>query len=161
MNNTKKIEFYLAEIINDYKTIVPASIITFWANNYGKIVNKPILDKNGTKWTVDKILTVDSEEEVTSSEVSWRSNSSALELDYSAPYLESILPNWEENNELIPFAALNIESAAFDLLVINFLYTNNPKVSIWLHEESTREEPFLIEVADSCDEFILKINSKM
>lgn len=154
MTTKSKIELYIAGVIEKNRISVPVSLIAFWADNYGLTINKIIIDKEGNEWVIDKVLSVDAEDEILSTEISWRNNSSPLELDYSAPYLESVLPNWEENDLLIPFAALNTENAAFDLLVINFLSGNIPKISIWVHEESNDIEAFFIDVADNCQVFL-------
>lgn len=161
MKNTKeKIKKYLEEILDDTAEIIPESIINFWVENYGLTVNKTITDENNKKWNIDRILTVDSDEEVDQNSISWRNNSDFADLDYSLPYLESILSNWEENDTLIPIMGIESNNYAnYDLLVINISNNNIPKISIWVHDENwNSDEPYLIDISKNCDEFINKWN---
>ena len=156
-----KILTYLKEVLRDTVTDVPDSFVDFWIDHYGAKVKKIILDKNDKEWRVDKVLTVDEENEVAPKPISWRNGSSPEALDYSVLHLESIFSNWEEHEELIPFAGIDsLESTAYDLLVLNFLETTVPKVSVWVHEQSFGyEEPYLIDVADSFEDFLAKWNA--
>lgn len=151
MNTKNRIELYLAETT---AAEIPGSFIDYWVKNYGKVIDIPITDKQGGQWVLQKMLTVNDEDEMEDGEISWRNNSSPAELDFSVPYLESILPNWEENDRLIPFAALNTDNAAFDLAVLDFSGSLTPKISIWVHEKNA-QEMFLIDIADTVDDFLM------
>lgn len=145
-----KLERYLAETAAGE---IPGPFIDFWTENYGKNIHKTIRDADDNEWVLQRMLTVNDEKEIETGTISWRNNTVPEELDYSVPYLESVLPNWEENDRLIPFAALNTDNAAFDLAVLNFSESSIPKISIWLHEESLREA-FLTDIANTAEDFL-------
>lgn len=151
----EKIKTHLVRLLEDKNDVFPDEILQFWVRHYGATVDKTILDKTGKEWTVDQVLSVDMKEDVSPTPVSWRNNISPAALDYSAPYLESVLSNWEEHDKLIAIAGIRShEKSNYDLLVISFLEGHSPKVSIWVHNESFGyDEPYLIEVADSFEIF--------
>jgi len=122
MGNVIKIENYLKGLGTNLFDKIPKEVLQFWSENYGKDVHINIIDYNGKSWTVDKVLTVDDFSDVNDEKKSWRSNSSPEELDYSLQYLESILPNWEEQSELIPIFGINAkDNSEYDLVVLNMI----------------------------------------
>jgi hypothetical protein len=159
MSIKQKIKDYINEILGDKSVVVPESIIDFWATNYGQQVNKTMVDNSGNNWRIDRVLTVDAEEDVNITKTSWRNNVGAEELDYSVPYLESILSNWVENDKLIPLLAINSnETACYDLVVIN-LFHETLKLSVWVHDDNIdMDEPVLYNIAESVDDFLIQWN---
>lgn len=159
MTSTKeKIVRYLKETLGDHDVAIPESLIDFWSTYYGQPINKTMTDVEGQSWHMDSVLTVDSREEVNPTEYSWRNSSSPAALDYSVPYLESVLSNWEEHDRLIPIMAIESqERAEFDLVVINLVDNQKLKISIWVHEENDdSDEPYLVDLAENWDDFYEK-----
>lgn len=156
----QKIRNYLYELLGtDYK-LIPEAIIDFWSEVYSQQVDRVVKDTHGNEWRIDRVLTVDNESDVNHDIISWRNNSASEQLDYSVPYLESILPNWEENELLIPILGIDSNSmASYDLVVINLTDIKLPKLSVWVHDENVgNEEPVLHDLKDDFETFINKWN---
>jgi hypothetical protein len=156
----QKIEKYLFELLGTDSKFIPEAIIDFWSEVYGQQVDKVMKDTNGNEWRIDRVLTVDNESDVNHETISWRNDSAAEHLDYSVPYLESVLPNWEENELLIPILGIDSNSTAeYDLVVLNLTDIKFPKLSVWLHDENVgKEEPVLYDLKDDLESFIVKWN---
>ena len=156
----QKIENYLYELLGTDCKFIPEAIIDFWGKVYGHQVDKVIKDTQGIEWRIDRVLTVDNESDVNHNTISWRNNSAAEQLDYSVPYLESVLPNWEENELLIPILGIDSNSIAhYDLVVINLTDIKSPRLSVWVHDENIgMEEPVLHDLEDDFETFIKKWN---
>lgn len=155
MSNIIKIENYLNGLGTNLFDKIPKEVLQFWSEHYGKDVCINIIDCNGKSWTVDKVLTVDDYSDSIHEKKSCRNNSSPEELDYSLQYLESILPNWEEQSELIPIFGINSkDNSEYDLLVLNMI--DKPKACIWVHEENF-DEPLLIDIKNEITDFFKNI----
>ena len=152
--NKQKLEAYLLDLMQEGFNSFPTSILEFWSTHYGMELNKVIADKNGNNWTVDRILTVDTDEDAPAEPISWRHNNGPEALDYSLPYLESILPNWEEDAALIPMMAINSnENSTYDLVVLDLSNATTPKLSIWVHDDSA-DDTTLFDLTQDLDEFL-------
>jgi hypothetical protein len=158
MRQEQKIRNYLYDLLGTDSKLIPESIIIFWSEEYGKQVDMILQDKRGIEWRIDRVLTVDVESDVDHNKISWRNNSAAEELDYSVPYLESVLPNWEENELLIPILGIDSNSMAnYDLVVINLTDIKLFKLSVWVHDENVgNEEPVLHDFEDDFETFFIK-----
>ena len=154
--NTKqqKLEAYLLDVMQDGFNSFPISILEFWSHHYGRQLHKVITDKDGNNWTVDKILTVDTGEDAPAHPISWRHNNGPEALDYSLPYLESVLPNWEVDANLIPFMGIHSnDQATYDLVVVNLTDATTPRLSIWVHDDNA-DDTSLIDLSDDFDTFL-------
>jgi hypothetical protein len=83
---------------------------------------------------------------------SWRGDD--LRLDYSVPYFESMMPNWQENGVIVPFAGVGVnEMAAYDMLCFHFQFVPQPQVVLWEHEGNAYDLPRVQFVARDFAEF--------
>ena len=151
-----KIEDYLKRRLRENEEgEIPEKFIEFWSHYYGQQVNFEITDINGKKWLVDRFLHLDDRDEITDRTVSW-CGGGLEQLDYSVEYLESGMPNWEDHSHIYPFAGINTKgNVEFNLVTLDYMCSKQPKISIWVHEESFGyEEPFLIEVSPTFKQFM-------
>jgi hypothetical protein len=98
-------------------------------------------DHRGPERRIDRIFSYAGKEDLKGAyQRSWRHGAGDVRLDYSVPYFESLMPNWEENGVLVPFAGLGAnESAAYDMLCFHFQFIPKPVVVLWEHEENAGE----------------------
>jgi hypothetical protein len=95
-------------------------------------------DHRGRERQIDRIFSYASKEDLKGEyQQSWRHGAGDIRLDYSVPYFESLMPNWEENGVIVPFAGLGAnESVAYDMLSFHFHFIPKPLVVLWEHEEN-------------------------
>jgi hypothetical protein len=113
-------------------------------------------DPNGRVRQIDRIFSYASEKDLKGEyRPSWRHGAGDVRLDYSVPYFESILPNWEENGVIVPFAGVGAnESAEYDMLCFHFQFVPKPLVVLWEHEENACESDPVHFVARDFAEFM-------
>ena len=85
--------------------------------------------------------------------LSWRHGADDIRLDYSVPYLESILANWEELDDVVPFVGIGAdESDGYDMLCFDYRAEGCPSIVFWWHEDNASDEvitePFARDFAD-------------
>lgn len=95
-------------------------------------------DYRGRERRIDRIFSYLSKEDVKGAyQRSWRHGAADVRLDYSVPYFESLMPNWEENGVIVPFAGIGVnQSAEYDMLCFHFQFVPKPLVVLWEHEEN-------------------------
>ncbi len=98
-------------------------------------------DDRGRKRRIDRIFSYASRADLTGpTQLSWRHRAGDVRLDYSVPYFESLMPNWNENRDLVPFAGVAVnEAAAYDMLCFHIHFVPKPLVVLWEHEENAYE----------------------
>lgn len=74
-------------------------------------------------------------------QLSWRHTGSDIRLDYSVPYFESMMSNWNESSFLIPFLGVNNEERdEYDMLCLYYEFIPRPTVALWEHGENPYPE---------------------
>ena len=107
-----------------------------------------------TKLQLDRVFSFSSRDSLSGdAPLSWRHGADDIRLDYSVPYLESILPNWEELDDVIPFVGIGVdESAGYNMLCFDYRVAGCPSIAFWWHEDNASDEvitePFARDFAD-------------
>jgi hypothetical protein len=119
-------------------------------------------DYAGRERRIDRIFSYASKEDLKGDyQASWRHGAGDIRLDCSVPYFESLMPNWEENGILVPFAGVGAnESAAYDMLCFHFQFTPAPLVILWEHEENAGESEVVHFVAKDFADFTKLVFAK-
>ena len=94
-------------------------------------------DHRGRERRIDRIFSYANREDLKGKfQPSWRGDGD-VRLEYSVPYFESLMPNWQENDVIVPFAGVSVnQSAAYDMLCFHFGFIPKPVVVLWEHEEN-------------------------
>lgn len=111
--------------------------IDFLEKNYGVLFsNCWIRDETKTEYQLERILNYETPQTLPYPKIpSWRGNKD-LRLDFSIPQLSTNFRNWEDHEQLLPFAALDCEHQAnFNLLCLDYSY-KTPAIVIWHTTES-------------------------
>jgi len=98
-------------------------------------------DDRGHARQIDRVFSYASKPDLTGPrQPSWRRGDTDIRLEYSILYFESMMPNWNDTRELIPFAGVAVnESAAYDMLCFHFHFVPRPLIVLWEHEENAYE----------------------
>lgn len=95
-------------------------------------------DDRGHTRQIDRVFSYASKSDLTGPlQPSWRRGNTDIRLEYSIHYFESMMPNWNDTRELVPFAGVAVnESAAYDMLCFDFHFVPRPLIVLWEHEEN-------------------------
>jgi hypothetical protein len=114
-------------------------------------------DFRGHERQIDRIFTYAGKADLTGPhQPSWRRGATDIRLEYSIQYFESMMPNWNENRDLIPFAGVGVnESAAYDMLCFHLHFVPKPLIVLWEHEPNAYYESNMVHfVARDFPEFM-------
>lgn len=113
-----------------------------------RLANCWFRDADGIAQPIQRVLSYATREELAGPpQLDWRGGGDTR-LTYSVPYLESTLPNWEEDETLFPFAGVHSEDmAAFDLLCLHYGSKGRASVVFWQHELTTEQRRSLQVIA--------------
>ena len=156
----RKLTDWLGASYPEHYGKVPEALLSFWVAHYGQAVSFEVQRADtGARLTVDRVFDVEDEDDVPADAPdSWRGSPEVL--DYSIDYFERAMPNWEDHDEILPFAGVEVsEATAFDMLVLDFR-DGDARLGIWLHEESFGyEEPHVVAVVGGLGGFLRQVTS--